>query len=102
MADHLELWTAPDGEGLPVELPSDSAAPDLGKHRREPGPFVTYLSMPWSYGDRDTGDRWHRLQCRLGRHDMHGGHVMQVDGAVVFIERRCRWCEAEAGPSGGS
>lgn len=100
MADHLELWTAPESEGPPADLPDDSADAEPGRRPRERGPFLTYLSMPWSYGDRDSGDRWHRLQCRLGRHDMHGGHVMQVDGEVVFVERQCRWCEVEASSSG--
>ncbi len=101
MADHLELWTAPDDETAPVEPAVDVAAPAAGKGRRERGPFLTYLAMPWSYGDCASSDRWHRLHCRLGRHDMSGGHTMQVDGAVVFIERQCRWCAAEANPSGG-
>ena len=106
MADHLELWTAPDDETASVELAADSpvsgsAASVAGTRRRERGPFLTYLGMPWSYGDRDSSDRWHRLQCRLGRHDMRGGHTMQVDGAVVFIERQCRWCDAGASSAGG-
>jgi len=106
MAELPELWTektpeqrpcsdvvpalgpAPNVEQLPLELPPS---------RQERGPFLTYLAMPWSYGDRDSRDRWHRWKCRWGRHDINGGHTMQVDGGVVFIERRCRWCEVEAG-----
>lgn len=57
------------------------------------GPFVTYLCLPWSY-DRTSGEGWHRLKCRLGRHEIAGGHTMQIGGDVVFVERRCRWCEA--------
>ncbi len=98
MADHLELWTAPDDEPAPVELTAPVELADAGKRPRERGPFLTYLNMPWSYGDRAPSDRWHRLQCRLGRHDMWGGHPMQVDGAIVFIERQCRWCDAGASP----
>jgi len=26
---------------------------------------------------------------------MAGGHTMQLGSSIVFIERRCRWCEAE-------
>lgn len=59
---------------------------------REWGPFMTCLQMPWSYGDRGPGDFWHRIRCRVGRHEISGGHPMQLDGAVVFIERHCRWC----------
>ena len=69
------------------------AAP--AKPQREWGPFMTYLQMPWSYGDRCPGDTWHRLRCRAGRHDIGGGHPMQLEGAIVFIERRCRWCGVE-------
>jgi len=107
MAHHLELWTAPDDGTAPGEMsaaelaPDSTASDDVGKRGRERGPFLTYLGMPWSYGDRHSRDRWHRLQCRLGRHDMWGGHTMQVDGAVVFIERQCRWCDDGAGYSGG-
>jgi len=60
--------------------------------RRERGPFLTYLQLPWSYGDSRSGDSWHRVQCLLGRHRMGGGHTMQVDGILTYIERRCRWC----------
>jgi hypothetical protein len=61
----------------------------------ERGPFVTYLCMPWSYGDSDTlADKWRRLRCRRGRHEISGGHLMQVGGSETFIERRCRWCGA--------
>ncbi len=82
VAELPELWTAPTPE------------PDTRKPPRERGPFLTYLLLPWSYGDGDSGERWHRVQCFVGRHGMGGGHTMQVDGEVVFIERRCRWCGA--------
>lgn len=101
MADHLELWTAPDDETPPVDLEPDCAPSVTGNGRRERGPFLTYLSMPWAYGDRESSDRWHKLQCRLGHHDMRGGHTMQVDGDIVFIERQCRWCAAGASATGG-
>lgn len=78
-----ELASAPAPPAIPPEL------------RRERGPFITYLRMPWSYGDRYPGDSWRRLRCRVGRHQISGGHPMQLDGAVVFIERRCRWCGVE-------
>lgn len=67
------------------------------KPRRERGPFVTYLRLPWAYGDRSPGDAWHRMRCWRGRHDMAGGHTMQLGSAVVFIERECRWCGSKAG-----
>ncbi len=85
-AERTEQDTAP--------APTTSEPP---KHRRERGPFVTYLRLPWSYGDRDTGARWHRVQCRLGRHKVVGGYSMQVDSAIVFVERRCLWCNSHMG-----
>ena len=111
MAEHPELWTEKTPErqrtaleraptfGLAreaetyVPVPVDDDVPPR-KPRRERGPFVTYLRLPWSYGDRPRTDVWHRVQCRWGRHQMSGGHTMQLDGTLVFIERRCRWCEA--------
>lgn len=116
MAEHPELWTertpaprhlfdrAPAfGLAGEVERLSQEAAPDPvplepRKPPRERGPFLTYLCLPWSYGDRRRGDRWRRMQCRRRRHEMTGGHPMQVGGDITFIERRCRWCGAEAEP----
>lgn len=69
-----------------------AAEPGRSAPGREWGPFMTCLQMPWSYGDRGPGDFWHRVRCRVGRHEISGGHPMQLDGAVVFIERQCRWC----------
>jgi hypothetical protein len=112
MADHPELYTdrTPERQrsaldraptfGVAREAETYVAAPPdelpARKPRRERGPFVTYLQLPWSYGDRRRSDVWHRMQCRRGRHQMSGGDTMQVGGALVFIERRCRWCEAGA------
>jgi len=113
MAELPELWTESTPEvrrsqlersrtsGLEREaetfVPAPPDEPPAQKPRRERGPFVTYLQMPWSYGDQRRSDLWHRMQCRWGRHKMTGGHSMQLDGAIVFIERHCRWCEADAG-----
>lgn len=49
-------------------------------------------------GSRETGaaELWHRLLCRLGRHDMRGGHQLQLGSEFVFVERRCRWCDRPA------
>jgi hypothetical protein len=77
-----------------TETEEEVAAPEP---RRERGPFVTYLLLPWSYGDRSPGDAWHRMKCRAGRHVITGGHTMQVGGEAVFVERRCRWCGVEPG-----
>ena len=113
MAEHPELWTertpeqpylfgrapafglARDAERRPPEVPPDPVPIARGRPRRERGPFVTYLCLPWSYGDRSPGDFWHRLRCRLGRHEMTGGHTVQLGGDFVFIERSCRWCNGE-------
>jgi hypothetical protein len=107
MGDHLELWSerTPEPVGdlhpLPVQdagagqaelVPALAPADDV-EAPPERGPFVTYLCLPWSYG-RNTGERWHRMRCRVGRHEMAGGELMQVGGAEIFVERRCRWCEA--------
>lgn len=78
-------------ESLP-EVPPELAPTEAAAPGRELGPFLTYLCLPWSYGDRARGDLWHRLQCRRQRHQIDGGQVMQVGGDAVFVERRCRWC----------
>ncbi len=105
MAEHLELWTEktpePVSDRTPVPLevrPNDEAATTPGRRGRERGPFVTYLFLPWSYGDgdRQPGETWHRMKCRLRRHQMTGGQMVQVGGEVVFLERTCRWCGTEA------
>ncbi|MDQ3897968.1 MAG: hypothetical protein M3326_12135 [Actinomycetota bacterium] len=95
MAELPEVWT----EQTPAAEDAAPAPPtsEPPKHRRERGPFMTYLRLPWSYGDRDSGERWHRVQCRLGRHKTVGGYSMQVDSAMVFVEPRCVWCGAEPG-----
>lgn len=115
MAEHPELWTertpeqrylfdrapsfglARDAERMRDGVPPVIARTNPRKPRRQRGPFLTYLRLPWAYGDRGGSDVWHKVQCRRGRHDMAGGHTMQLGSAVVFIERRCRWCEAEPG-----
>ncbi|MDQ4090112.1 MAG: hypothetical protein M3163_07390 [Actinomycetota bacterium] len=112
MAELPELWSerTPEQRHLYGREPSFGAARDaermrLGippepvarRARRQRGPFVTHLRMPWSYSERGPGDAWHRMRCWRGRHDMAGGHTMQLGSAVVFIERECRWCGEKAG-----
>ena len=109
MAEHPELWTEKTPEPLSdrtpalgvshelariQEVPPDVPPPPPAKPRRERGPFVTYLCLPWSYGegDRQPGEAWHRMKCRLRRHQMTGGQMVQVGGELVFLERSCRWC----------
>ncbi len=110
MAEHPELWTektpeplsdrtpalgvSRDLERMPLEVAPAEAPLGPGKPRRERGPFVTYLCLPWSYGegDRQPGEAWHRMKCRLRRHQMTGGQMVQVGGELVFLERTCRWC----------
>lgn len=109
MAEHPELWTertperrylfdrppafglAREAERLQQGATPVSAPVSRRKPRRERGPFVTYLRLPWST-DGHVSDLWHRVQCRWGRHDMYGGHTVQLGSTVMFIERRCRWC----------
>ena len=115
MAEDLERWTqrapqrvsfglAREAELQPLPAPSEPPADeddsDLATDPEpERGAFLTYLLLPWSYGDHDTiADKWRRLRCRRGRHEMAGGHTMQLGGSMTFIERSCRWCGAE--PSG--
>jgi hypothetical protein len=47
---------------------------------------------------RETGaaDLWHRVLCRYGRHDIRGGHQLQLGSEFVYVERRCRWCDKPA------
>ncbi len=110
MAEHPELWTDKTPERLPDRTPAFGAGRDLERvahdvvpadpppvpptPRRERGPFLTYLFLPWSYGDgdRQPGEAWHRMKCRLRRHQMTGGHMVQLGGEVVYLERTCRWC----------
>ena len=114
MAEHPDLWTertpehrylfdrppsfglARDAERMRDGIPPVIPRPSRRKPRGERGPFVTYLRLPWSYGDRSAGDVWHRMQCMRRRHEMMGGHTMQLGSDVVFIERQCRWCGADA------
>ena len=116
MAEDLERWTekTPERQSLLDRTPALGRAAQVQRLReeinqpsdppaippkppREWGPFMTYLQMPWSYGDRCPGDFWHRVRCRVGRHEIAGGHPMQLAGAVVFVERHCRWCGLEPG-----
>ena len=110
MAEYPELWTekTPEKRHLYDVVPTFGAAHDAelmrNGHppaprpprppRRERGPFITYLRLPWSYGDRSPGDFWRRVQCRRGRHVMGGGHTMQLGSSMVYVERTCRWCGA--------
>lgn len=116
MAEHPELWVEPapeqrylfnhaptfgvarEAERMRQGIPPPTRTPAPRRRpRRERGPFVTHLRLPWSYSDRDAGDVWHRLRCRFGRHEIRGGHSMQLGSTVVFVERRCRWCGFEPG-----
>lgn len=115
MAEDLERWTerTPEPSHLFNRVPTFGLARDAEricdiaptlpieveprKPRRERGPFITYLRMPWSYGDRGERDVWHRIRCRVGRHEIAGGHAMQVAGTTIFVERSCRWCGVEPG-----
>jgi hypothetical protein len=60
---------------------------------RRPGPRTGVRGWVAS---REVGpsDLWHRAQCRLGRHEMRGGHQMQLGSRYVHVERRCQWCGA--------
>ncbi len=115
MAEDLDRWTertphlfnrapafglARAVEDMDGQLPPPTAQDPPPAPRRERGPVMTYLSMPWSYGDRGERDFWHRVRCRVGRHELRGGHPMQLDGAIVYIERSCRWCGVEPDPGG--
>ena len=118
MAEELELWTertpevqpdrtpevgaTSDLERMPQELEEVDPGPVPAEITRERGPFATYLFAPWSYGegDRRPGEAWHRMRCRMRRHQMVGGQTVQVGGEVVFLERSCRWCGRSDGVSG--
>ncbi len=99
MAELPEVWR----ERTPARVDDTPPPPAPGpaeppRHRRERGPFLTYLFLPWSYGEREPGERWHRVRCRFRRHEMAGGEMVQLGGEIVFLERRCRWCGAGAEP----
>ena len=54
------------------------------------------LRQWWAGSERRPADLWHRLRCRTGHHEQRGGHLMQLGNRFVFVERRCRWCDAPA------
>ena len=102
MAEELERWTekTPERQSLFDRTPAIGLSRDVArlqqelakppdppavppKPRREWGPFMTYLQMPWSYGDRSPGDFWHRVRGRVGRHEIAGGHSKQLAGALA-------------------
>jgi len=87
---------AREAERMRQGIPPAPTASRRRRPRKDRGPFVTCLRLPWSHGDRTTADLWHRIQCRRGHHEIAGGHTVQLGSAVVFIERRCRWCGAAA------
>jgi hypothetical protein len=61
---------------------------------RSPVPAVGRLRRWWAGSDRRPVDLWHRIRCRTGHHELRGGHQMQLGNRFVFVERRCRWCDA--------
>ena len=65
--------------GLAQVMPTTADGIAAHGHRE-----VLYLEI----GDRSPGDAWHRMRCWRGRHDMGGGHTMQLGSAVVFIAER--------------
>lgn len=48
----------------------------------------------WASRDAHPRDAWHRLLCRVGRHEVSGGQRVQLGTDAVFIQRSCRWCRA--------
>lgn len=44
-------------------------------------------------GDKGLSALFHRINCRRGHHEIHGGHALQLGAEVVFVARRCRWCD---------
>ncbi|MDQ4068173.1 MAG: hypothetical protein M3203_01640 [Actinomycetota bacterium] len=57
------------------------------------GPWASFRRWA-ATRERGPGALWHRLRCRMGRHEMRGGHQMQLGSSFVFVERRCVWCDA--------
>lgn len=49
----------------------------------------------WACRESRPVDVWHRLLCRLGRHDVRGGQQIQVGGRFVHVERCCVWCRSK-------
>jgi hypothetical protein len=50
----------------------------------------------WATRQTGPADLWHRILCRYGRHDMRGGHQLQLGSEFVYVERRCQWCDKAA------
>ena len=53
-----------------------------------------HLRLKWANRDSHLGGLWHRMKCRCGRHEIHGGEQIQLGSKLVRVERRCRWCDA--------
>ena len=68
-------------------------APRIRTRDRRRGPLASFRR--WSAGrERGPADLWHRFRCRTGHHEFRGGHQMQLGSRWVFVERRCKWCDA--------
>jgi hypothetical protein len=117
MAEPPELWKdlTPERKPLFGRDPSFGVARELERvrqggaapvKRRPVGPHVgperhgawATLRRRWAVSRHHPSDIWHRLMCRRGRHDIRGGHQIQLGSSFVNIERRCLWCDIKAGP----
>ena len=95
-----QLYDRPHAYGVARELERMKAGvvppprtPRTRTRRERRGPWASFRR--WSASrDRGPADAWHRIRCRMGRHEMRGGHQMQLGSRFVFVERRCMWCDA--------
>lgn len=109
MAEHPELWKDRTPESRPLfdhkhsfgvareaerareAIASSSGLQQSNGHRQ--GVAFPALHRPWANGEGRLSNFWHRVKCRSGRHEIQGGHSIQIGSDLVFFPRRCRWCD---------
>ena len=64
------------------------------RSRRRRGGPIGSVRRWWATTENGPADVWHRIRCRLGHHEIRGCHQMQLGDRFVYVERRCRWCDA--------
>lgn len=114
MAEHPELWTdraSPDRPlfdhkhsfglaneaervRLGIDRPSPRSVASRPRSAGHGGAVSRVLLRSRGHNEGRLSNIWHRVKCRGGHHEIQGGHSMQMGTDWVFVQRRCRWCDA--------